>query len=99
MMSVSEYLAALPAERKQALSKVRRLIKKHLPAGYAETMQYGMIAYVVPLATFPEGYLGKKDVPLPYLCLASQKSHMAVYLMGLYGDPKQYKWFTTAWKG
>jgi hypothetical protein len=97
-MNVSEYLAALPAERKQALSQVRSLIKKHLPKGYAETMQYGMISYVVPLTTFPDGYLGKKDVPLPYLSLASQKSHLAVYLMGLYGDPELARWFTAAWK-
>jgi hypothetical protein len=97
-MSVSEYLAALPAERRQAVSQVRSLIKKHLPKGYAETIQYGMISYVVPLATFPEGYLGKKDVPLPYLSLASQKSYLAVYLMGLYADPKLARWFTTAWK-
>jgi Domain of unknown function (DU1801) len=97
-MSVSEYLSALPPERKRALSKVRSLIKQSLPKGYVETMQHGMICYVVPLTTFPEGYLGKKDVPLPYVALAAQKSHLAVYLMGLQGDPKLVKWFTAAWK-
>ena len=96
--SVSDYLAALPHERKQAIVAVRKLIKQHLPTGYAETMQYGMISYVVPLATFPDGYLGKKDVPLPYLSLASQKSHKAVYLMGVYGDPKLAQSFSAAWK-
>lgn len=97
-MSVSEYLAQLPAERREALAKVRALIKKRLPKGYLEAVQYGMIAYVVPLKTFPDGYLGKRDVPLPYLCLAAQKQHLAVYLMGLYGDPKLSKWFVAAWK-
>src|ERR1041384_883118 len=96
--TVASYLGALPAERKRALSQVRSVIRKHLPKGYRETMQYGMICYVVPLSIYPEGYLGKADVPLPYLSLASQKSHVAVYLMGLSTDAKLAAWFTAAWK-
>lgn len=96
--TVASYLGALPAERKRALTELRRVIRKHLPKGYREAMQYGMITYVVPLSTYPEGYLGKPDVPLPYLSLASQKSHIAVYLMGLSSDAKLTAWFTTAWK-
>lgn len=96
--SASEYVAALPPDRKQSISTVRNLIKKHLPKGYVESTQYGMIAYVVPLSTFPEGYLGKKDVPLPYICLASQKNHMAVYLMCVDVDAKLSGWFAAAWK-
>ena len=98
VQSPNEYVASLPADRKQAISAVRALIKKHLPKGYVESTQYGMISYVVPLATYPEGYLGKKDVPLPYICLASQKQHMAVYLMCVYGDAELSRWFTFAWK-
>jgi hypothetical protein len=97
-LTVADYLASLPAERRQAISAVRKLIKQHLPKGYQETTQYGMISYVVPLSVYPEGYLGKKDVPLPYVCLASQKNHMAVYLMCVYGDAKLSKWFATSWK-
>jgi hypothetical protein len=97
-LTVAGYVAALPPERKKAISVVRRVIKQHLPKGYQETMQYGMLSYVVPLSKYPEGYLGKKDVPLPYLCLASQKNHMAVYLMCVYGDPKLARWFSAAWK-
>lgn len=96
--TVAQYLGALPDERKRALGQVRSVIKKHLPRGYRETMQYGMIAYVVPLTLYPKGYLGKPDVPLPYVSLASQKSHMAAYLMGVYGDEKLARWFTAAWK-
>lgn len=76
--SVTEYLAELGPERKRAISAVRKLIKQHLPKGYEESWQYGMLSYVVPLKTYPAGYLGKKDVPLPYLSLASQKGYMAV---------------------
>jgi hypothetical protein len=76
---------------------VRRLIKKSLPKGYAETMQYGMISYVVPLKRYPKGYLGKKDVALPYVCLAAQKSYLALYLLNVYSDPKTVRWFKSAW--
>lgn len=96
--TVAEYLATLPPERKQALSAVRRVINKHLPNGYREVVQYGMITYAVPLKLYPQGYLGKKDVPLPYISLASQKQHMAVYLMCVYGDAETARWFTSAWK-
>lgn len=94
----AEYLASLPAERRKELAAVRRVIKKHLPKGYAETMQYGMISYVVPLKLYPAGYLGKKDVPLPYVSLGAQKSHLAVYLMNVYGDAKLERWFKAAWE-
>ena len=96
--TVTEYLASLPEERRKAIAAVRHVIKKNLPKGYRETMQYGMISYVVPLDRYPDGYLGKKDVPLPYVSLASQKQHMAAYLMCVYSDAKLRQWFEAAWK-
>ena len=51
----TEYLNGLEPEAKSVLSKVRAAIKKHLPQGYVETMQYGMISYVVPLKLYPAG--------------------------------------------
>ena len=96
--TVSEYLDGLPEERKQAMAEVRRLVKKHMPAGYVETLQYGMLSWVVPLETYPQGYLGKKDVPLPYVSLGSLKGHLSIYLMGTYGDSTLLERFTSAWK-
>lgn len=84
-----EYLNALPDERKTALEAVRKVILQNLPEGYEETLQYGMISYVVPLSLYPAGYLGKKDTPLPFAALASQKNHMAIYLMNIYADRDQ----------
>lgn len=90
--TVKAYLAELPEDRRKAISKVRAVIRKHLPKGYKETMQYGMISYVVPLSTYPAGYLDDKKTPLPYASLASQKNHMAVYLMSIYGaGEKKFK--------
>jgi len=46
-------------------------------------MNWGMITYQVPLSVYPDTYNKK---PLMYAALASQKSHMAVYLIGIYMD-------------
>ena len=81
--SVEEYLAGLPEDRRAAISTVRDRINEHLPEGYVEQMDWGMISWIVPLETKPDTYNGK---PLCYAALASQKHHMAVYLMGLYTD-------------
>jgi uncharacterized protein YdhG (YjbR/CyaY superfamily) len=81
--TVDEYLDALPDDRREAIAAVRRTILDNLPEGYEETMNWGMIAYQVPLETYPDTYNGQ---PLMYAALASQKNHMAVYLTGVYAD-------------
>ncbi len=89
-----EYLAGLPDDRRQALARVRAVIRKNLPRGYQEAMNWGMIAYEVPLRTFPDTYNGQ---PLLYAALASQKQHMAVYLSGIYGSESLRSWFDDAY--
>jgi len=84
--TVEGYLAELPADRRDAMASVRKVILKNLPKGYEEVLQYGMLGYVVPLKVFPAGYLNRKNEPLPYVCLASQKNYMSIYLMSAYGD-------------
>ena len=83
-LKVVDYLAELSPERRKALGSVRRVIRKHLPKGYVEVMNWGMICYEIPLRTFPDTYNGK---PLMYAALASQKRHMAVYLCSIYCMP------------
>ena len=81
--SVADYLDGLPADRRDAVSAVRDVILAHLPDGIEEAMNWGMLAYQVPLERYPDTYNGQ---PLMYAALASQKTHMAVYLMGIYGS-------------
>jgi hypothetical protein len=95
--TVAEYLASLPAQRRTELARVRTAVKRSLPKGYAEVLQHGMISYVVPLKLFPDGYLGKKDVPLPYVSLAAQKNFYALYLMNVYGSRELEDWFRAAY--
>jgi len=45
--TVAQYLAALPADRRAALSAVRKAINENLPDGYEEGMQFGMIGWYV----------------------------------------------------
>ncbi|MBN1411609.1 MAG: DUF1801 domain-containing protein [Spirochaetales bacterium] len=96
--TVREYLNSLPGDRREIIEKVRKIILKNLPEGYEETMQYGMIGYVVPISRYPQGYLGDKSTPLPYASLASQKNYLSLYLMGVYGDADSEKWLKQAYK-
>ena len=91
--TVSEYLAALPADRRVALNEVRRGINRALPPGYKEGIEWGMISWFVPLTTYPAGYGGNKKVALPLISLASQKNYMALHLVCFYGQPALREWF------
>jgi len=95
--TVEQYLAELPEDRRAAISAVRDVILAHLPEGYREGMQYGMIGYYVPHSLFPAGYHCDPKQPLPFAALASQKNHMALYLTCLYGNDEQEAWFREAW--
>ncbi len=93
-----QYLNELPEDRKKAMQKLRDTFIKKLPAGFEEIMQYGMLGYVVPHSIYPEGYHCNPKDPLPFLGIASQKNHIAVYHMGIYTDPALLKWFTTKYE-
>ena len=96
--SADEYLAELAQDRRTALGAVRQVILDNLPKGYEESMQYGMIGYVVPHSLYPAGYHCDPKVPLPYACLGSQKSHMALHVMGAYGDKATHDWLQKSFK-
>jgi len=95
--TVKEYLAELPADRRDALQSVRKVIQKNLDKGFEEGMQYGAIGYYVPHKLYPAGYHCDAKQPLPYAGLASQKNHMAVYLMCIYGSTEHESWFRKEW--
>ena len=90
-----DYIKKLPEKRKAAISKLRQVILDHLPKGFQETMSYGMIGYVVPHKLYPRGYHTNPDLPLPFINIASQKNHIALYHNGIYADDSLLKWFTS----
>jgi len=70
------------------------VVKENLPAGFEEMMQYGMIGYVVPYSIYPSGYHVNSKEPLPFMGIASQKNHIALYHLGIYMFPDILEWFT-----
>lgn len=92
--TVESYMASLPQDRQDAISKIRQAILTNIPEGFVEQMSYGMIGYVVPHSLYPAGYHCKPSLPLPFMNVASQKNFIAVYHMGIYANAELLKWFT-----
>lgn len=86
--NVEDYLNELPEDRRVIISNIRGKILENLPNGYEETMNWGMISYEIPLERYPDTYNGQ---PLGIASIASQKNHLAIYLMGCYMVPEQTK--------
>jgi hypothetical protein len=94
--TVSEYLKTLPADRRKAVETVCKIVRKHLPTGYEEGIEFGMPSWFVPLSRYPDTYNKR---PLQIAAIASQKGHMSLYLMAVYGDPAIRAWFQKAFAG
>jgi hypothetical protein len=92
--TVEQYLAELDDERRAEVELVYRTVRDAMPAGYTESMAWGMITWSVPLDRYPDTYNGQ---PLCYVSLAAQKRHNALYLMGLYADSGEAKEFRDRW--
>lgn len=93
-----DYIQQQPSDRQAVLENLREVILQHLPAGFQEMMQYGMISYVVPHKLYSPGYHVNPSEPLPFIALGNQKSHIAVYHLGIYADPTLLEWFVTAYQ-
>lgn len=93
--SIDVYLEEIPAERKEAFTKLRETILENIPKGFVEQMSYGMIGYVVPHSIYPDGYHCDPKLPLPFINIASQKNFIALYHMGIYANPVLLNWFIT----
>ena len=93
--TVQEYLDELADDRRETVEAVRDVVTANLPDGYEETVQFGMISYVVPLERYPKTY---NRQALQYAALASQKNYVSLYLMNVYGDQETERWFLDRYK-
>ena len=93
--TVDGHISELPEERKSIIAQLRAIINNHIPDWFEEQMQYGMIWRVVPFSLFPQWYHCDPKQPLPFVALASQKNHIALYHMGVYSFPDILEWFTS----
>lgn len=92
--SPDDYIGQVPEDRKLVMEQIRQALLDNLPEGFQEGISYGMIAYFVPHTIYPDGYHCDPKVPLPFINLASQKNHIALYHLGIYADPDLLAWFT-----
>jgi hypothetical protein len=93
LMSITDYIVAQPNDRQPLITQLHAQIVAHLPAGFVAAIQYRMIGYVVPHTRYPAGYHVNPQEPLPFMALANQKHHIAVYHLGLYADSALMEWF------
>ena len=93
--TVSEFLSQLTPGERADIKKVRDVVRKNLPKGYKESINYGMICYSIPLERYSQTYNGQA---LCYAALAAHKSFNTLYLMGVYGHPQTEKWFKARYK-
>jgi hypothetical protein len=94
-ITVKEILTNLPAERAGPFNKLHDVIVKNLPKGFEAAISYGGLGYVIPHTLYPAGYHCKPIEPLPFAGIASQKSSINFYHMGIYSDPELLEWFVT----
>ncbi len=93
--TVEEYLEQIPENRKEAMHKLRNVIRTNLPDGFEEGITYGMIGYYVPHSIYPNGYHCTPELPLPFMNIASQKNSVNIYHSGIYPDKELYDWFVS----
>ncbi len=91
--TVEAYLEEVPENRKEAMLKLRHIIKTNLPSGFEESMGYGMIGYGIPHRIYPAGYHVTPSEPVPFMGLASQKNFIAIYYMGFMVSNETLNWF------
>lgn len=87
------YISNLAEEKRRPIEKLRKILLENLPNGFEETISNGMISYVIPHSIYSKGYHVDPKQPLPFISIAVQKSHIALYHMGLYADEGLLKWF------
>ncbi len=85
--TVAAYLASLTPEKRAVIEEARALVRKHIPKGYAEVMNWGVINWGIPLAEFSDTHNGQ---PLCYVGLGAKKSYNSLYLMGAYNRNGTY---------
>ncbi|HEX4682884.1 MAG TPA: DUF1801 domain-containing protein [Gemmatimonadaceae bacterium] len=79
--TVAAYLDSLTPEKRQVIEQARAFVQRHIPNGYAEFMNWGVINWGIPLEEFSTTHNGQ---PLSYVGLGAQKSYNSLYLMGTF---------------
>lgn len=81
--TIDVYLMSLPPERRELVTKLRQIVLEHLPEGYKEGMEYGMITYYVPSTLFKKPH---DQEPLGYISISSSKDYVSLFMLSSYRD-------------
>ena len=79
--TVAAYLDSLTPEKRAVIEEACAFVRSHIPKGYAEFMNWGVINWGIPLEEFSSTHNGQ---PLCYVGLGAQKNYNSLYLMGTY---------------
>ena len=93
--TVAAYLASLAPEKRAAIEEARTFVRRHIPKGYAEFMNWGVINWGIPLEQFSNTYNGQ---PLCYVGLGAQKNYNSLYLMSVYATSDHQRAFVDGFK-
>ena len=93
IMSIEKYIADLSQPQKDSVEEIVSVIRKYLPKGFHEQINYGMPSWVVPHSIYPEGYHCSPQLPLPFLGISSRKNFISLYHMGIYANESLMNWF------
>ncbi len=85
--TVNAYLASLAPEKRAVIEAARAFVHTHIPKGYAEFMNWGVINWGIPLEEFSNTHNGQ---PLSYVALGAQKNYNSLYLMGVHDTKGEY---------
>ena len=87
------YLDILPADRVEAIKKLRAIFLENLPKGFEEIITEKSIDYVVPHSLYPSGYHCNPKQPLAFISIVSQKNVLTMHHLGFYASQKLSDWF------
>lgn len=94
-MTIEQYLKESKNDKfNESFQKLKEKIDQNIPEGFEWGFDYGMFGYDVPLSIYPDGYHVTPSTPLPFIGLAVQKNHLALYHMAIYMDNELLDWFT-----
>ena len=96
--AVAEYLAQLPADRREMLGAILDTIRANIDPRFEEGLQYGMPAFFLPHSEYPAGYHCDPQQPLPFAGVASTKGGASLHLFCIYTDPAESGRFAAEWK-
>jgi hypothetical protein len=94
-LTIDQYIDGLEHDRQELVQHLRSIVNESIDPNFEEIIDFGMIAWVVPLEREPDTYNGH---PLMYAALASQKRYVSLYLMGIYADSGVAEWFKSEYE-